>query len=419
MDNEELKNSARALQETAFELDNPAKSLNSADIHPAQPFDDIPDDLPSSDSKEAIDPISAITKEVEEVKRSADRCGLLSVRPANTWVEEAMTRPNPESYYHGLFFEEENTVLFAASNVGKSIFAVQVAESIARNHKVMIIDCELSDKQFQLRYTDDSGRAVHVFPVNLLRAEINPEYITESDLEKAILDSIEEAAQKGIKHIVVDNITFLCNDSEKGVTAGEFMIKLIRLKRQYHLTTIIIAHTPKRDGSQPLGNNDLAGSAKLMNFFDAAIALGKSAKDENLRYLKQVKVRSSEFKYTSENVAVYEIKKDNGYLHYAYLGTSDEMEHLKRNTKESVMEEMQQILQLVEKKVSLRDIADQLQMSLGKVQRRLAKAKKLGITIEKKDDDDVSAVSPVSDSEKPIQPIQSDTPRLPFKDNED
>ena len=68
-------------------------------------------------------------------------------------------------------------------------------------------------------------------------------------------------------------------------------------------------------------------------------------------------MRSSEFKYTSENVAVYEIKKDNGYLHYAYLGTSDEMEHLKRNTKESVMEEMQQILQLVEKKVSLRDIA--------------------------------------------------------------
>ena len=114
MDNEELKNSARALQETAFELDNPAKSLNSADIHPAQPFDDIPDDLPSSDSKEAIDPISAITKEVEEVKRSADRCGLLSVRPANTWVEEAMTRPNPESYYHGLFFEEENTGMFCS-----------------------------------------------------------------------------------------------------------------------------------------------------------------------------------------------------------------------------------------------------------------------------------------------------------------
>ena len=419
MNIEELSNSALELQSKALEVSDPSAVAVTPEPFEVEASDDLPEDLPEGETTSEVDPLAEIAKEVEAVKRSPDKCGLLSVKPANAWVEDALTRPNPESYYHGLFFEEENTVVFASSNVGKSIFVIQVAESIAWRHKVLVVDCELSDKQFQLRYTDEDGRTIHKFPSNLLRAEINPEFIVGGDLEKAILESIEEAAQNGVRHVVVDNITFLCNDSEKGATAGEFMMKLIKLKRKYHLTTIVIAHTPKRDGSQPLGQNDLAGSAKLINFFDAGIALGKSAKDEGLRYLKQVKVRSSEFKYDSDNVAVYEVKKENGYLHYAYIGTSDEAEHLKQNTKETVLEEIQQILELVEKKVPMRDIAESLGMSLGKVQRRLSKAKKLGITLQKNDGEDVSGVSPVSNSEKPIQPIQSDTIRLPFKDEED
>ena len=74
-------------------------------------------------------------------------------------------------------------------------------------------------------------------------------------------------------HILYHNITFICNDSEKGATAGSFMMKLIRPKKKYFLTTIVIAHTPKRRGWEPITQNDLAGSAKLINFFDAVILL--------------------------------------------------------------------------------------------------------------------------------------------------
>ena len=55
---------------------------------------------------------------------------------------------------------------------------------------------------------------------------------------------------------------------------------------------MVIAHTPKIRGYEPLTSSDMAGSAKLMNFFDEGIAIGKSAKDSNLRYVKQVKTRS-------------------------------------------------------------------------------------------------------------------------------
>ena len=38
-------------------------------------------------------------------------------------------------------------------------------------------------------------------------------------------------------------------------------------------------------------SNDLAGSKRLYNFFDSVFAIGKSAQDGGLRYVKQLKVR--------------------------------------------------------------------------------------------------------------------------------
>ena len=63
---------------------------------------------------------------------------------------------------------------------------------------------------------------------------------------------------------------------------------------------------PKRDLSSPITQNHLAGSKKLYNFFDSVFAIGMSAKDNRLRYIKQVKVRAGAFKYDASNVLVYD-----------------------------------------------------------------------------------------------------------------
>ena len=55
-----------------------------------------------------------------------------------------------------------------------------------------------------------------------------------------ILGRVRDAEQRGIKHIFVDNITFLLNDSEKGESAGAFMKKILYLKRLYGLTLVIV-----------------------------------------------------------------------------------------------------------------------------------------------------------------------------------
>ena len=355
-------------------------------------------------------PLDAISAEVAKAKRAPKRVGLLSIKSANAWIEESLNTPDPKTYFHDLIVQYENTVIFASSNVGKSILAIQIAEDIARTEKVLYVDLELSSKQFQMRYSDTTGE-IHIFPANFTRAEIDPELIVGADLEQEILDSIEEAAVQGTRFFVIDNITFICNDSEKGATAGSFMMRLIRLKKKYGLTTVVIAHTPKRRAWEPITQNDLAGSAKLINFFDAGIALARSAKDNNLRYLKQVKVRTGEYRHDAENVIIFDISKTSGFLKFEIQGYGKESEHLKNREGSDDYDEIIEILKLQKQGNSVREIAEFLGMASTTVFRRIKKAKENNITIP---EETVSSVPPVPQAEHTEQVKQY---TLPYKDD--
>ena len=377
--------------------------------------------MSTTPESKVLNPVEGIKKEVEKANRSPKKRGIFSVKKANDWIKDSRERPDPRSFFHGLIVEYECTVIFASSGVGKSIFVTQIAEEIAWREPLLFIDLELADKQFQMRYTDPVTNQVHMFPDNFERAEIDPELIVGEDLEEAILDSIEDSAKRGIQFFVLDNITFACNDSEKGATAGQFMMKIIRLKKKYHLTIIVIAHTPKRRGYEPITQNDFAGSAKLINFFDAGIAIARSAKDPNLRYVKQVKVRTGEYLYDADNVVIYDVNKVDGFLKFEFREYGREGDHLKIPSKDYETEEIQDILKLQHQGKSLREIAKDLDMSLGMVQRRLKKAAALNITYQPEEGEDAATVSDVSPVSEAIQPIQDDTPvqqRLPYKEEE-
>lgn len=334
-----------------------------------------------------------------QMKATNTKCvGLLSIKSANDWIEESIKRPDPKMFFHDLIVENENTVIFAASNVGKSILATQIAEDIAKVEKVLYLDLELSSKQFQMRYSDTFTGKAHRFPANFTRAEINPELMVGPNLEQEILDSIEEAAKRGTKFFIIDNITFICKDLEKATKACAFMLKLIHLKKKYELTTIVIAHTPKRRRWRPITGNDLAGSAKLINFFDAAIAMAPSAQDENFRYLKQVKVRTGEFQYNEENVLVLEKNLSEGYLKFDFVGCEREEEHLNAIEGNDKAEELVTILNMQRAGMSRREIAEALGIGKSTVQRRIEEAKKNNITIPEEKEETNESVPFVPDS---------------------
>ena len=315
------------------------------------------------------DPITAIIAELES-SHETDNIGMFTIRTANRTIAEAAMRPNPRQLYQELWYEGEVCCLFSDSNLGKSIYAVQMADTIATLRPVLLVDCELTDKQFQMRYTDIDTGVMHIFPELLYRAEINPNTLDVKDYETKIFHHIEAAAQHmKCNIIIIDNLTYLCNSSDKGVDAGLFMMKLMNLKKKYGWSLLIIAHTPKRSLMSPITQNDLAGSKKLYNFFDSVFAIGKSAKDSRLRYVKQLKVRAGEFRYDSSNVIVYEIEKTDGFVHFEFKDFSTEKEHLKERTEKEITSTHRNVHELKSQGKSTREIAAYLGLSKSKVDR--------------------------------------------------
>ncbi len=293
-----------------------------------------------------------------------NRVGSLEYARANDVLMAASLEPVPQSLWgEGLIFEDEVTCLYSDSGTGKSIISVQIGNDIAiAGRKVLYVDFELSRAQFRKRYTNDNGEDFE-FSENFLRC--NSAQYASFDEETIIYDICSACADSGAQVVIIDNLTWIDSNVEKGDAAASLMKELVAMKQAHGLTVIVISHTPKRDLFRPITQNDLSGSKKIMNFIDAAITIGKSIKDPNLRYIKQVKVRSDRFKYDSDNVLVCELShgERGNYLHFEQVRTAPESELLK-----SIDDEFRDILvdrvqELTSKGWSQREIARELGIS--------------------------------------------------------
>lgn len=300
--------------------------------------------------------------------------GMLSIKSVNQALSEASMQKNPIQLYGEFWFEGEICCLFADSNVGKSILAVQIAADIARTQKVLYFDFELSEKQFQLRCKGSDG-SLHRFPSNLYRVDMDLSLsanLTEP-FEDALIKNIEQVAVAAeAKVLIIDNISILCMQMEKGEDAAILVQRLRALKNKYGFSILIIAHTPKRNMSMPITQNDLAGSKKLFNFIDSSFAIGKSAQAGNMRYIKQIKVRNCETRYGSDNVMVCNIEKVEAMVQFVPQGTDLESRHLRIYNRE---EQMDEVRQLSDEGLSLRQIADKVGISKSQVDRLLKQSK--------------------------------------------
>jgi archaellum biogenesis ATPase FlaH len=316
--------------------------------------------------------------------------GMFIVKPANQWTEEAISKPVPQMILGELWFEGEICILFADTNVGKSILGVQIANSITRDQKiepfdievntetnkkkVLYFDFELTDQQFARRYSEQKDKKyinVYNFDENFLRVEINRECHLPSDyksFEEYLIAGIEyELANSNVEIIIIDNLSCIKSDNENAKDAAPFMQKLKAIKDKHKVSILVLAHTPKRDNSRPLDVNDLAGSKMLSNYADSIFAIGKSQTDKNRRYIKQIKARSSEIIYDSENVCIFEIVKLNNFLAFEFRDFDNESKHLSAPTQKSRESKIADAKKLSAEGKTQREIADNLGVSLGTV----------------------------------------------------
>lgn len=329
-------------------------------------------------TKEMTEELLKKKKELESKK------GLFLVKEASVWIEEAKSRPIPKMLFSEFWHEGELCILFADTNTGKSILAVQIGNSIttgqpikdfkfeAEKQKVLYLDFELSDKQFEVRYSNNYSEHYN-WPKAFFRAEIDPEAdIPEGSFEEFLHSSLEKAiSETACRVLIVDNITYLKNETEKAKDALPLMKHLKALKQKHNLSILALAHTPKRDASKPINRNDLQGSKMLINFCDSAFAIGESQQETGLRYLKQIKARNTEVKFDSDNVLLCQITKPVNFLMFEFLTLAVEQAHLKTLAPNQKEELVFRAKELQKEGKSQRQIAEELQIGLGTVNKYL------------------------------------------------
>ena len=315
------------------------------------------------------------------IEADKENKGIFKIRTANKCIEDAKSRPIPKMLFGELWFENELCILYADTNLGKSILAVQIGNSIsygyniqgfkleAEKQSVLYYDFELSDKQFENRYSNDFKKH-YVFDNGFIRIEINPDAdIPENETFETFLNSSLEHSiiETRSKILIIDNLTYLKGETEKSKDALPLMKHLKALKSKYNLSILALAHTPKRDLTKPITRNDLAGSKMLINFVDSSFSIGECQSDKSLRYIKQIKARNTEIIFDTENIAVCQIDKPHNFLQFEFMSFGSELEHLKQVTKEDRESNIFRAKELNEKGMSQRQIAKELSIALGTV----------------------------------------------------
>lgn len=315
--------------------------------------------------------VEDITAEAEKMikqgNEAKENIGLFTVKTASRWIEQAKTRPIPKMLFGEFWFEGELCILFADTNLGKSILAVQIGNSISRGEQIkgfrleapkqaiLYFDFELSEKQFENRYSIKFEQH-YIFEKLFYRSEINPDAVLPETqtFEDFLNHSLESSIIKtGAKILIIDNLTYLKNETEKAKDALPLMKHLKALKNKYGLSILALAHTPKRDLSKPITRNDLQGSKMLINFCDSSFSIGESSHEKSTRYLKQIKARNTEIIYDTENVCICHIEKPYNFLQFEFLNFGTEREHLKQISESEKSEIENSIKDLLQAEPSL------------------------------------------------------------------
>jgi hypothetical protein len=301
----------------------------------------------------------------------------------NEWLKGASSRPKPMPLFGPFWTSGEIALVFGDTGLGKTILAMQIANDIANGKsttglelglsgRVDYFDFELSDVQHFGRYSNEDRSKSFAFSENLHRLEIDlsvfqPAIDLDEDWEIALLDQIDkQIGESEGRIIVIDNITWLSRETDRGKFALPLMQRLSALKKERDLSMLIACHTPKRDETRPITVNDLAGSKILANFADSIFAIGKSSIDSGRRYLKQIKSRSAEKVYDTDSVAVFDLHKSQSdcFLGFAYVDTQPERLHLKEFSQREHAKRIEQAKELKAQGHSIREIAKNVGVSV-------------------------------------------------------
>lgn len=291
---------------------------------------------------------------------------------------------NPENYSEGenvfgeYIHQGDLALIIGDTNSGKTLLACDIALAnndnlcyweepmTNRKRKAIYIDGEHNDSQIARRYEN----LLECSSGDLIRGRF-----TEDDYDSCIedrLSAIENLLRSNndTELLIIDNLMCMLDNGKSAKQAQQFIQGLKQIKEQYDLTIILVAHLSKRNSKNPIEVRDILGSSVIANYADSIIAVGNSCEGDNIKYLKQLKSRSS---IKISEVAVMEIAEEP-YLHFDFRYFDNEENHLpKKKVSRSSISPLigNTVLRLKNEGLTVRGIAEQLGLSKSAVGRFL------------------------------------------------
>ena len=281
------------------------------------------------------DPHARTEREMERLRDKARRDyemtpnandTMLAMRPASHWILPRRQRRQPIELLSSLWRTGEIAVMFGPRSVGKSVFAVQIADAIAKGNSplnspqffkqkrkpqkgdrrppnVLYLDFELDSRQFSERYSVDSKRRPS-FAFD--RAEIASDF----DIPKAFrnaTDFLDHSIKWAIAGdntdvVIIDSIHYLLRNSSSS-TAALNLMKTLRLICAQNGTSVLIT-APMRERTRktrPVELRDIAVDRHIAELADTVFALNTSTYGPEFRYLKHLTSRHTPIIHNAEN----------------------------------------------------------------------------------------------------------------------
>ena len=312
--------------------------------------------------------------------------------PDKTGTNPGELGPPPKKLCGEMWYEGEMAVLYGETGTGKSVFATQIADSLARGksfgpfeveggpRKVLYFDLKLDSRKWLMRYAEEpdenAKRKHHRFPKNFERVHIR----TEMRLPKGhtgftlpFARALRQFIKKKKPDVVIfDSLTRLKHSNDVTRDVLPVMRELMRLKKEMNISILVLAQSQQHQWTGALGMTDLRGMRSVCNAADSifGIAAGKLPGD---RYIKQLRSYVSERLYDESHVPVFRLEKPNfesflGLTFRHYAREASARRSLRDLDRCPIMEEAKA---LRDKKYSLRAIAVMLNVSKTSVQRML------------------------------------------------
>ncbi len=242
----------------------------------------------------------------------------------------------PRPIIDSLFYDGDIMGIAGGTNVGKSVFSLQLSMCLAMGvpfmnyriptaQRVLHVQFELKDESFSGLIKNVSKPLMDQYPIESENLDKNLRFTGDgqSNLFQDKWDIIDaNLVHEEYDVLVVDNLyTSTQLSMSKNSDIMELLRKIVNIKKRHKVAIVLVSHHKKIGEMTPLDVSQLLGGSAYSNFLDCLVQMADARRVPGLKVMKITKVRShNELHNVPVGIKMINIdEEDRRELYFKYM----------------------------------------------------------------------------------------------------